>query len=122
MHMRDAVLNHKDKRHIAVVLDGGGGDQDHVLQRIHQQAGIHKLVGKERVVFVVEERAQFQRAGGGVDLVVDSFRAFPMASLVCSERSSASTGSGLPLAHLLLHLADIVFRNGEDHGDGLQSG
>ena len=38
------------------------------------------------------------------------------------ERSRASTGSALPVAHLLLQLAHIVFRNGEDHGDGLQLG
>ena len=38
------------------------------------------------------------------------------------ERSRASTGERLALAHLLLQLTHVVFRNGEDHGDGLQLG
>ena len=67
-------------------------------QRFQQQAGIHKLVGKERVCFVVEDRAQLHRSGRGVDLVVDGLQ-LPgrHLGLVCA-RSNASTGSGFPCA------------------------
>ena len=70
-HMSDAVLNHVHERCLAVVLDGGGGDQRHPLQRIHQQPGVHKLVGEERVVLVVEDGSRFHRARRRVNLVVE---------------------------------------------------
>src|ERR1700761_423749 len=57
MHMRDAILNKKNIGHVAIVLDRGGRDENNVLQRVQQQAGVHKLVRKEHVVDVLEQGA-----------------------------------------------------------------
>src|SRR5579859_1736065 len=57
MNMRDTVLNEKDIRRVAVVLDGGGGDEYHILERVQEQAGIYELVGKERTVLILKQRA-----------------------------------------------------------------
>ncbi len=96
MNMRDAVLNQKDIGDISVVLDCRRRNQDYILQRFQQQTGIHEQVGKERVVFVVEDC----RAVSGFLLWCRfDYRwlcSFPAASFVCSERSYASTASGLP--------------------------
>jgi hypothetical protein len=56
-HVRDVVvLNHIDEGDLAVVLNGRGGNQRDVLQRVHQQPRVDELVGKERAILVVEER------------------------------------------------------------------
>ncbi len=47
------------------------GIERDALQRVHQQSRVHEFVGKKLVVLVVELRAAFYGAGGGVDLVVD---------------------------------------------------
>ena len=53
-HVSEIVLNHIDKRCLAILLNGRRGNQRHSLQRIHQQPRIYKLVGEERIVLVVE--------------------------------------------------------------------
>src|SRR5215472_8447629 len=52
-------------------LYSGGGHGDGVLERLHQQLHVDELIGKQRVVGVVELRAHLDGAGGGVDLIVD---------------------------------------------------
>ena len=74
MNVRDVILNQEHIRLVAVVLNRRGGDQHYVFQRLQQQAGIHELVGKERVVFIVKDGAQFQGSGRGIDLVVSRFQ------------------------------------------------
>ena len=61
MNVRDAVLNKKDVGGLSIVLDGRGRNQDLILQGIQQQAGVHEQIREKRVVFVVEDCAQFQR-------------------------------------------------------------
>src|ERR1700722_2420717 len=68
MDVRYVVLNQEHVGGVSIVLDRRGRDQNHVLQRVDQQVSVDKLVGKERAVFVVEERAQLQGSGGGIDL------------------------------------------------------
>ena len=53
-------------------------------QRIHQQPRIDKLVRKERIVGVSEERPAFHRPGGRVDLVVDGQQRPACDFLLCS--------------------------------------
>ena len=60
-----------NKRGLAVVLNGRSRNQRDTLFGIHQQPGIHELVGKERVVLVIEERAHLHGPGGGIDLIVE---------------------------------------------------
>src|SRR5229473_3111738 len=48
MNMRDLILNEENIGHVAVVLNRGGRNQDHIFERIQQQASVHELVGKER--------------------------------------------------------------------------
>ena len=50
--------------------------------RVDQQAGIHELVGKQRGVLVVEQGAEFQSAGRGIDLVIGRSQ-FSRGDLVC---------------------------------------
>ena len=52
------------------MLHGIHRDGDRPLQRAHAQPHIHELVGKQRIVFIVELRLQPQGAGGDVDLIV----------------------------------------------------
>src|ERR1700691_5091131 len=53
--MSDVVLNHIHERCLAILLNGGCWNQRHSLQRIYQQASIHKLVREERIIFIVED-------------------------------------------------------------------
>ena len=53
------------------MLHGGGRRGDGVLQGVDQQADIDELVGKQRLVLIVELGAELDHAGGGVDLVVE---------------------------------------------------
>src|SRR5882757_4415095 len=38
MNMRDLILNEEDIGHVAVVLNRGGRNQDHIFERVQQQA------------------------------------------------------------------------------------
>src|SRR5580704_3843127 len=65
------ILDDVDKRGLAIMLNGRGRNQSDSLQGIHQQSGVYELVGKQRVVLVIEERPQPDRPCGGIDLVVE---------------------------------------------------
>src|ERR1700722_9669960 len=71
-HMSDIVLNDIDKGCLPILLNGGGRNQGNSLQSIHQQAGIYKLVGEERIVAVRKKRPPFYSSSGSVDLVIES--------------------------------------------------
>src|SRR5271156_5621857 len=114
-----AVLDQKDKRGVSVVLDRRGRNQDHVVEGFQEQAGIYKQIRKENAVFVVENGAQLQRAGGGVDLVVDALQ-FSRRQLGFFGAIVDIDRQGLAQAHLLLQCGHVVFRDGEDNGNRLQ--
>ena len=63
-------LHDVNKSSRAVVLHGGGRYQCGAVQRAYQQAGIHKLVGKQREIRVGKLGAELDRPGSRVHLVV----------------------------------------------------
>src|SRR5579863_961102 len=62
-----AVLDEVDECSLAIMLNGGGRNQRDPLQSVHQQPGVHELVGEQTVVFVIEERPQLHRTCSGID-------------------------------------------------------
>ena len=69
---RLAVLHDIDERPVLAELHGGVRRQHDVGQRVEQQLDVDELVGEQGVVGVRELRAQLERAGRGVDLIVVS--------------------------------------------------
>src|SRR5580704_3270819 len=65
------VLDEINKRGLAVVLNGGSRDQSDTLFGIEQKPGIHKLVGKQCIVLVIEKRPHLHGPSCGVDLIVE---------------------------------------------------
>src|SRR4029077_7879320 len=70
-HVGDVFLNDVDESGLAVVLNGGGGDQSGAAVSVNEQTVIYEFVGEECGVFVVERGAGFYGAGCGVDLIVE---------------------------------------------------
>src|ERR1022692_4854506 len=50
-----ALRNHIKECHRAIVLNGCCGNKCHSLLRVDKQPGVHKLVGEQRSIPVVEE-------------------------------------------------------------------
>ncbi len=71
-------------------LQRGGGHQRDVLQGFHPQANVDELIGEELLFGIGEARLEFDRAGGGVDKVVEAFQ-LAFGQLSFSLRSQAST-------------------------------
>src|ERR1700733_6000862 len=105
----------------SIVLDGGVGDQGHVVLGGHEQTGVHELVGKEDVVAVVKLGAEVDGAGGGVDLVVDGdqLAGGQLGGLVTIVGFDGEVRS---FTHLLQHVGEVILGEGEDYGDGLDLG
>src|SRR5580700_1485619 len=118
-NLRRVVLDNVYERRLAVVLNGGGRNQRDSLQGVHQQPGVYELVGKQRAVFVFEEGSHLDRAGGGIDLVIEG-QQFSRGQLGLLTPVESVDAQAFPVSHLRLHLCEVVFRNGEDYGDWLQ--
>src|SRR5579862_1562487 len=56
-------------RGLRISLHGGSWDQRHSLFFLHQEPRVHELAGKQAAVFVVEYRAQPERASRWINLV-----------------------------------------------------
>jgi len=52
-------------------LDGRRRHGDDVLQSRHQKPRIDELIREQRIFCIIELRADFDGAGGGVDLIID---------------------------------------------------
>src|SRR5208282_6708537 len=108
--LRRVILNDINKRRLPVVLNGGGRNQSNALQGVHQQPGVYKLIGKKRVVLVIEERTHLDSAGGGIDLVIEgeelSAGDFSLLSSIESIEAQLFSVPGLGL-----HLSQTVFRD-----------
>ena len=99
-------------------MDGGCGHDDGIVPDLHEQAGIDELVGEKLVPFIGENGLELDRAGGGIDLVVNSQEVaigkflllFPVKGLDRKARAAFELGE---------YLWQVVFGNGENHGDWL---
>ena len=83
-------LDHEDIGAARAALDRGSRHHGLVVQRVDQKTHIDELIGKQRAVLIVEERAQFDGAGRRVDLGVERRRAFPSRAVRsgCGRRRS----------------------------------
>src|SRR6202167_4055890 len=63
-------FNHINESALGIALDRRRGDQDGVMCRVYQESGIHKLIGKKRIVLIRENGLELQGSRCGVDLVV----------------------------------------------------
>src|SRR4029077_4257813 len=117
-HVGDVFLNDVDESGLAVVLNGGGGDQSGAAVSVNEQTDIYEFVGEECGVFVVERGAGFYGAGCGVDLIVEGNEG--AGGKVFEGRAVVGVhGEFCVFVKTSLNLAEIVFRDSEDYGDGL---
>ncbi len=72
--MDDVVLHDIYKRGLAILLDASGRHQRYFPQHLHQQPDIDELIWKQREIVVVKSGPQLQRAGGGIDLVIERLK------------------------------------------------
>ena len=89
-----------------------------VVQRAHQQLGIHKLVRKQRVVGIFELRTHLHGAGGRVDLAVERDHASGRQKLDIGAvvGRDLERGAGIQLRH---DLRQVVLGDRKDHSDRL---
>ena len=80
------ALDHVDERRRSILLNGGRGNERNSHERIHEQSRVYEFVGEQLVVLVIELRAAFYRACGGVDLIVDGDQ-MAAGDFVCALRS-----------------------------------
>ena len=116
---RLVTLDHVDECPLRTSLNRDGRDEGGSLLDIQEQSSIDELVGEQFIVVVGEDRLELDGAGGRVNLVVDRqqrSRGQPPLSLpiISLDRHA------LPGFELGKHRGETIFRNGEDHGNGLQ--
>src|SRR5580658_9966227 len=120
-HVSDIVLNHIHERCLAILLNGGSWNQRYPLQRIHQQPGVHKLVWKERGVFVGEDGARFDCPGRGVNLVIER-QQLPAGNLGLRSAIEGIDGERSLLLQSSLNWTQTIFRYCEDYSYRIQLG
>src|SRR5215467_15013511 len=117
---RVVVLDHVDEGAVWAPLNGTGGNDHHLLERIDQQTNIDELPGPELQVRVWKFGLEFHRTGRLVHLVVDHL-----------ERSAIENGvivrtQGIDRKRALgessIHLGQILLRQVERHRDRLKLG
>ena len=89
---------------------------------LHQEPGIDKLVGKKAALAVVKSGAQFDRAGGGVDLVVQRGERALSPIFVVISRSIGLTFNRGPGVNSGQDGGQLILGKREDHADGLDLG
>ena len=115
-------LHHVHKGALGVVLDGRRGNQRGPVLRAHQQSRIDELAWEKGVVLVGKEGPELDGAGRGVNLVVH--REERPGRQLCSlarGRRPRPPASG-PGSTAFWISGRCVFRDAEDHGDGLKLG
>ncbi len=90
-----------------------------VAHRIHVEAGIDELVGKQPVVLVGKQRPQLHRAGRHVDLVVDGIEVAPrdLGRVRPVEDPHRQGGPGAQAVH---HPQQHGLGQGEQHRDRME--
>lgn len=115
------AIEHVDEGAIVAELNRRRWRQHHVMQGVGQQVHIHELVGEQRLVLVIEARLEFQGAGGDVDLVVQALQ----HAVGFQGHVAAVPGFYRQLVAGVItrqHGFQGVFRQREDHADGLGLG
>src|SRR5262249_7552493 len=100
-------------------LDGSRRNDNHALSSIQPQFDIHKLVGKQCVVAVIENCLQLRGSRSGIDLVIDREQSSAGQLL----RSVPVIGINRQVwvgAEPLQDLRQIILGNAEEYGDRLQ--
>ena len=100
-------------------FERGRRNDDGVAQYVEQQADVDELVGKQAFVVVDEFGFRLDRAGGRIDLVIETGQRTGgelggAGAVVCVGRQLVAG------VHLLQHRRQIVFGNGEQYVDRLQ--
>ena len=78
-------------------------------------------LGNRAPCLIVEDCPQLNRTRGGINQIVEGQKfSRGYLGLLCPIESIDH--EPLPMSHLLLHLAEIVFRDSKNNGDGLLPG
>src|SRR5262249_49737385 len=108
-----------DIRSLRAALNGRSGNNSQVMLGVDQQMHVHKLIGKKRVVRIVETGFQLVGAGCGIDLIIDGEQLsrgnFLRVVAIISVDIELDAG-----AELGAHLGKLVLRQTEEHGNGLK--
>ena len=101
-------------------LNCGQWNQTKIALGVYQEMSVHKLVGKETAVFIVEDGFQFVRSGGDINLVVDG-KKFARRNFrrVVSIKGFDSELRGA-FVKLVKNLRELILRKREDDRYGLQ--
>ena len=103
------------------MLQRGDWNHNGVVALLHHQPDVHKLVGEQNIVRVLEDCLQLIGAGGRVDLVVDR-QQFASVQQLGVGAVIGLNGKRPALAQQLDHLWQLVLWQGEDHRDGMELG
>ena len=87
-----------------------------------EQAGIDELVGEEPMVFVGELGLEPDRAGVGIDLVVEGQQDNRVASFLVCSRFIGLHRQAVPGLEFIEHRREVVLGDGKHDRDGLQLG
>ena len=124
LHLRDltplpsSLMTHT-KRTMQAALDGSRRDHQRVGPVFQHQVNVDELVGKQDRILVVEDSLQFVGAGGGVDLVVGGEQVAG-GQLLHVAAVVGVHGHALVGREALEHLGQLVLRQREVDGDGLE--
>ncbi len=110
-------LHHPGIEPVRAVLDRDRRDGDRILARLDQEADAHEFARPQPLILVVEFSLELDRRGRLIDLVVDQQQAAlrQLLFVVLVEGDDRHRA----LQHGFAHRAEIVLRQGEDDGAGL---
>src|ERR1700753_1185782 len=121
LHLRNAIRDDINKGCLSVVLDSRRRNEDHAMLRGDEQAGIHELVGKQVGIPVVKQGAEFESAGCGINLIVQSEQLASSDSLSLLSVVSVHLKVG-SLMELVEYAGQVILGQRENHCDGLDLG
>ena len=110
-----------DIRSLRSALDGWRGHDREIVLGVDEQVHVHKLIGKERIVAIVENGLQLVRAGGGIDLIVNG-KKLAGGNFLCIIAVEGVDAKLNARAEFGADLGKLVLRQAEEDGDGLKLG
>src|SRR6266403_3576527 len=105
---------------LRTTLNCGQWNQTKIALGVYKEMSVHKLVGKETAIFIVEDGFQFVCAGGDINLVVDG-KKFARRNFrrVVSIKGFNSELCGA-FVKLFKNLRELILRKREDDRYGLK--